>query len=126
MSTIPIQIPKGTDLTVNLTVYQSDGTTPLDLNLYSYGDLYLYQLGNKNIIEKYSISAATGYQTLTVVDATNGQLNFNLSHAVTRKCKDGELYAFVRVSDGTYYYGATKILIGIIADSVGGGNDVPI
>lgn len=125
MATTPIYIPKGTDLTVNLTIYQSDGTTPLNLAIYTHGDLYLYQIGNKKIIEKYSVISSTGYQTLTITNAATGEVQFNLSHTVTRKCKDGELYAFVRASNGTYYYGQSKVLVGVIVDSVGGAYDVP-
>lgn len=69
-----IEIDQGSDFIWNITIYQSDGTTPQDLTDVTIAS---------DIRRHYSDTTPTASFSITYPDAINGQVRLSLSDTTT-------------------------------------------
>lgn len=85
-------IDQGTSYSNTITVFQSDGTTPLDLNGYTVASQ----------IRKNFTSSSFHTITCTIVSpTTTGKINLTLTPAQTEAIKFGYYYYDVEITSGS-------------------------
>lgn len=78
-----IKIGQGGSVTVEYTLVDILGAA-INLNNYAGLAVEVYQCED-TILEKYSLNSSTGFEAITVTNATNGVFEFTISGSVTKK-----------------------------------------
>lgn len=81
-------IYKGEDKIIDITL-TSDGTA-ITLSTLSGIVVLLYMKKTKKVLEKYSLNALTGYESLSIV---SNKIRINLDRAITIDADDGDVDA---------------------------------
>ena len=127
-------IPQGSDAKINVTVKQTYTnatgrrvTTPVDLSLFQGYLVFLYSKESGDIIQRYSLNTVSGYEPITVISASLGQIQLALDKSVTTTTPTGWVYGELKtsISDTDFsldsYETVTSFKVDIIVSSVTNG-----
>lgn len=81
-------IYKGEDKIIDITL--TSGGVAITLSTLSGIVVVIYNKKTKKVLEKYSLNALTGYETLTIV---SNKIRINLDRAITINADDGDIDA---------------------------------
>lgn len=93
------------DIDCELTVYQNDGVTALDMSDLSTNVYVLLHDGYRNIVAKYKKgSASAGWYLIDAAGLATGLLAFKVFSEVTKPLKPGKYYfeITVRLTSGVH------------------------
>ena len=127
-------IAQGSDVKINISVKQTytnsvarKVTTPVDLTSFQGYLIFLYSKDTNNVIERYSKNTVTGYEPITVISATSGQIQINLDKDITTTTPTGWVYGELKtsISDADFslssYETVSTFKVDIIVPSVTNG-----
>lgn len=108
----------GTDWPVEVFLRDTNGQA-VNPNTELTGLLIYLYYEDGDILNRYSLNSKTGFDPITVVDASNGQVLVKAQSALTQKAKQKRVYAEVKTEadnsnyqNNTFYEGVRDLLIG--------------
>ena len=86
MATLEIEY-RGTDLLYYKTVMIND----IQVNIATLTDLYIvcYHKFSKVIVQQFSLNVMAGYDAITIIDAPNGIVSYQITDAATEDIQTG-------------------------------------
>jgi hypothetical protein len=101
------EIQQGADLSIGLTVEQ-DGSA---VDLSAYAGILVFLINSKGVVlEKYSKTSQTGYESMDLTNDDEGKITINLDRAKTKLCPPGAVHAEVKLCETLTGFEASKFV----------------
>ena len=125
-------------LDVSLSASGKKTYVPIDLSDYDGIIIEFFPKSETNsssipvVFAKYSLNAMTGYDTLTITDAANGEFEINMDKADTPDYPLGIFYGEIKTSEAnadfttSQFEGVSVFEVGIVKSSVTNGTNPAI